>query len=43
MGRVKRPPLYHDYVATDLWQQTGKEWKLLRRLVSRPAVFPHQR
>ena len=33
MGRVKKPPLYHGYVATDLWRQNGKEW-------SDHAVYP---
>jgi ketosteroid isomerase-like protein len=39
----KKTDMSGGYLATDLWQQTGKEWKLLRRLISRPAVFPHER
>jgi hypothetical protein len=28
------------YVVTDLWEQDGKDWKLLRRFVSRPVPPP---
>ncbi len=31
------------YVVTDLWEQKGKEWKLLRRFVSYPAPLPVKR
>jgi hypothetical protein len=30
------------YVVTDLWEQSGEEWKLLRRLVSFPAPPPER-
>ena len=28
------------YVVTDLWEKDGKDWKLLRRFVSRPVPPP---
>ena len=37
-GTMGTAPVSGGYVVMDLWEKSGKEWKLLRRFVSRPAA-----
>jgi ketosteroid isomerase-like protein len=36
----RRTDVSGGYVATDLWEKKGDEWRLLRRFVSRPVALP---